>query len=54
VDSAPKYGDSDNTLLFKIVQKLSDNNGGAFAPRYGDSTNRLLQKWAKLLFTYGI
>lgn len=54
VETAPKYGDSDNTLLAKICQNLANRHAGAKAPKYGDSKNRLLAKIAYNLVTYGL
>lgn len=54
MDTAPKYGDSDNTLLAKICQSVANRHAGTKPPRYGDSKNRLLAKIAYNLVTYGL
>jgi len=46
--TAPKYGDSDNRLLFKIVKSVAAMKGGP-QPRFLDSNNQLLFKLAKNL-----
>lgn len=47
--TCPVPGDTSWTLVAKIVQTLSDANGGLHPPAPGDSYNRLLAKWALLL-----
>lgn len=47
-DTTPRIADSNNNLLFKICQELSNQNGGAHPPRILDSDNNLLFKIAKL------
>ena len=53
METAPKRGDSDNTLLAKIAQNLANRHAGTKPPKYGDSRNRLLAKIAHNL-TYGL
>ncbi len=48
-DSAPKIGDTDNVLLFKICQSLNAQLSGNYPPRFIDTDNNLLFKIAKLL-----
>lgn len=53
--TAPRHGDSDNILLYKIVQHYAALCPAAnAAPQWGDTDNNLLFKWAKNLSICGV
>ena len=53
METTPMLGDSENTLLFKVCLKFSQNAGGLNPPRLVDSDNQLLFKIALTLAGLG-